>query len=259
MSSASTLVPLEGALNFRDIGGYSTANGRIVRTGMAYRADNLASLTDDDLEALADLGVRTVYDLRRDVEVQRQPSRLWPSVASAVRLPIGNELTEQADFLEQLVSGQVTEVTVDEVAEMYVEIVERHATTFVELLSGIADLENVPAVFHCTAGKDRTGVAAALLHGLLGVATEDIVADFALSNVYRVPRRLEQLRPTLEEAGVDIDRIFPALSAPPAAMEHTLEHLEREHGGVVGFLTGHGALDSATIEVLRDNFLISAQ
>ena len=97
-----------------------------------------------------------------------------------------------------------------------------------------------PAVFHCTAGKDRTGLAAALLLSVLGVDRELILDDYELTNITRSELRIAELRPELEAAGIDVERVRPYLSAPRAAMDATLTWLDAEHSGAEGFLLGSG-------------------
>lgn len=252
-----TLVPLVGAMNFRDVGGYPTTDGRIVRRGMVYRSDHLNELTEDDLLELSSRGIRTVIDLRHPREVANRPSRLWPGVLDHHHEPMGGELVQQKEFIDLVMSGEVTAITVEEVADSYVEMLAVHAEAFGRVLRTLADLDQVPAVYHCTAGKDRTGLTTALLHRLLGVSREDVLIDFELSNPYRAVKRVEQLRPTLLERGVDVEAIMPALSAPAEAMATMLDHLDGELGGVEAYLVGPARLDTGTLTTLREQLLVN--
>ena len=118
-------VELEGALNFRDLGGYATPDGP-VRSGLVYRSDNLAGLTDGDLEILKKLGLKAVYDFRNDAEVERQPSRLPNSVTIRRRLAIGDEVVEPKAFIDQILDGDITQYTEEDAAVTYQEILERN-------------------------------------------------------------------------------------------------------------------------------------
>lgn len=254
-----TLIPLAGAMNFRDVGGYPTADGRTVRREMVYRSDHLNELTEDDLVELSSRGIRTVIDLRHPREVANRPSRLWPGVLDHLHEPMGGELVQQKDFIDLVMSGEVTAVTSEEVADSYVGMLVDHAQAFGRVLRTLADLDQVPAVYHCTAGKDRTGLTTALLHRLLGVSREDVIVDFELSNPYRALKRIEQLRPTLVERGVDVEAIMPALSAPAEAMGSLLDHLDSDLGGVEVYLLEVAGLDTGTLTTLREQLLVTSR
>lgn len=168
------LVPLAGAMNFRDPGGCRTADGRTVRWGCVYRSDGLDQLTDADVELLAGRDIRLVCDLRNDREVTEAPSRLpdHPDLRRR-RFPIGGDTGETASILELILAGDIREFGAKAMADLYIGVLEAAAGTFAEVVRLAADPANHPMVFHCTAGKDRTGVAAALLLGALGVGDED--------------------------------------------------------------------------------------
>lgn len=252
-----TLVPLAGAMNVRDVGGYRATDGQTVRRGMVFRSDHLADLTDDDLDELADRAIRTIVDLRRDDEVTARPSRLWPGVLERVHLPVVGDEASSRDLVVRMKAGEVSTFGVDDVAQTYSEILARHADAFAAVLTLIADLDRVPLLFHCTAGKDRTGLTTALLHSVLGVDRSDVLHDFDLSNRYRCERRIEQLRPELEAAGIDIDAIRPALTAPVAALDTALDELHDRYGGAERYLCEVGGMPGEVVDVLRVQLLIT--
>ena len=221
-----TLVPLVGAMNCRDVGGYGTIDGRRVRRGQIFRSDNLATLTDADLDVLSGHRIRAVYDLRYEAEISERPSRLWDTVAHHEHLPMAGDLAQQGSFMERVMSGAIAEVTLADVTQSYVEILEDHAIDFGQLLTWLAESDRRPSLYHCTAGKDRTGIATALIHELLGVDRSDTLDDYGLSERYRVHRRIAELMPTFAEAGVDIEAIRPALSAPRPAMASLLATID---------------------------------
>lgn len=252
-----TLVPLAGAMNVRDVGGYPASGGQTVRRGMVFRSDHLADLTADDLDELADRAIRTIVDLRRDDEVTARPTRLWPGVLERVHLPMAGDETQGQDLVARMVAGELTAFTVDDVAEAYSDMLARHAASFATVLTMIADLDRVPLLYHCTAGKDRTGLTTALLHLVLGVGRPAVLDDFDLSNRYRCTRRIEQLRPELEAAGVDIEAIRPALSAPVSALDAALNELDARYGGAERYLSEVGGMPTDVPELLRIQLLIA--
>jgi protein-tyrosine phosphatase len=113
-----------------------------------------------------------------------------------------------------------------------------HATTFGSLYTHLAGGDGLPAVFHCTAGKDRTGIAAALLLLVLGVPEPIVLDDYELSTQFRLERRLVELRPKLEDAGIDLEKVRPFLSAPREVLAASLDWLHDTYGTVDAYLTG---------------------
>src|SRR5262245_51710615 len=163
MDERERLVSLEGAMNCRDLGGYATADGRVTRWGCVYRSDGLDQLTEADLDVIAEIGIKVVFDFRMDTEVDAAPSRLpdHPRLKRQ-RLPIGDAGPGQS-LMELLQRGEITEFTVDAVADMYEAILDDAAHEFGTVVAAAADPGNHPVLFHCTAGKDRTGLMAMLL------------------------------------------------------------------------------------------------
>jgi protein-tyrosine phosphatase len=255
--AAERQVALEGTLNFRDLGGYRAAGGTTTRWGRVFRSDALGGLTVADAAVLQRMGLRVVYDLRREVERDRAPSVLPAdgSVRSVV-LAIGGDASEGRELIDQLLAGEVDELGIGFMVDLYEQMVEEAASSFAALLQGLAAPDGVPALFHCTAGKDRTGVSAALLLSVLGVDEEDILDDYELSTVLRSNRRVEELRPRLEAVGVDVERVRPFLSAPRPALRAALDRVANQHGGAERYLVEEGGMDPATPDRLRDLLLV---
>ena len=249
------LVPLEGALNFRDLGGYAGHGGRTVRWGLVFRSDALHQLTERDLETVRELALRAIYDLRKSHERVKQPTIIPDHHGHrAVHLVVGEDPAEaanQPEIIDQILDGSLPEADDGYMADLYKRMVDEGATTFGRLLTHLTEEDGLPALFHCAAGKDRTGIAAALLLSVLGVDEETILDDYELSNVYRANTRIEALRPMLEEAGVDVEKVRPFLSARRPVLEATLRHLHEHHGGVEAYLTGPAGMTPATLDRLR--------
>jgi protein-tyrosine phosphatase len=248
--AAERLVPLEGARNFRDLGGYPTGDGGRTRWGRVFRSDGLHALTVEDVAALGRLGLRVVYDLRHDVERTKQPSVL-PEAARSVVLAIGGESTENREIMERILDGEYEEMDAGFMAAAYQQMAERDATTFVRLLTGLTDPEGVPALFHCTAGKDRTGMTAALLLSALGVDEATVLDDYELTERYWTAERVASLRPRFEAAGVDIERFGGLFGAPRSAMAATLSALHERHGTVERYLVEAGGMEPEALDELR--------
>lgn len=229
------LIALDGTLNLRDLGGWSTESGhRRVARGRFFRSDRLSDLTDADHRVLVGLGITTVVDLRYEAEVEAHPSRLWSTVVDHHEIPLGGELANQRSFIERVLAGEFEVITEADVAESYLEMLNAHAEDFGRAV--VALLAGGPGLFHCTAGKDRTGLLSMLLLRTVGVAAAEVLIDFTLSNEYRAERRMAQLRPTFDAHDLDIEFFRPALSAPRAALERAMTWIDETHGGAEGYL-----------------------
>lgn len=246
---AERRIALEGALNVRDLGGYPTADGRTTRWGRVFRSDGLHALTEADVDVMAGLGLQTVFDLRRDVERERRPSVAHTEGVEAMILAIGDAgpVSQQPELLDMVLSGELPEADDQFMIGEYRRMLDDHGGEFGRLLAGLAEPGNLPALFHCTAGKDRTGVAAALLLLLLGVDRELVLDDYELTNIYRSNRRIAELTPQLEAAGVDVEKVRPFLSARRPVLEGALDHV----GDVEAYLLGPAGMDRPTLDRLR--------
>jgi protein-tyrosine phosphatase len=241
-----------GAGNFRDLGGYRAAEGARVRWGRVFRSDTLA-LHDQDFEAFAGLGIRAVYDVRSDAEREVSPDRL-PDGDHRIELvpivPAGNE-GGPPDIDATLADGEAF------LGQLYMYLLEGFAPSFGRILTALADESRLPAVFHCAAGKDRTGMLAALLLLVLGVAEDDILDDYELTSYYRRPDRVRAVRDRLrDERGVAPEVAAGILGTPRWAMQDALARIREHHGGVEGYLTGPAAVDPSVPGSLRRLLLV---
>ena len=248
-------VPLEGAYNFRETGGYPTMDNRWVRSGLVFRTDHLNELTDADVNTLEAIGIRSVYDFRLNDEVTRQPSRL-PSSLTPVQLGFGDAGLDSAmiDVVRDILAGKRAVPDASFWDENYLAIVDAGRPMFVELFRALADPINLPAVFHCTGGKDRTGLANAMLLTTLGVNQTIVIDDFLLTNVYRTPFRIAALAPGLRAAGVEVGLAIPIIGVCRSALVSALSHLETRYGGVEAYLAD-GGLTASDLSAVRANLI----
>jgi protein-tyrosine phosphatase len=247
---------LEGPVNFRDLGGYATADGRHVQWGRVYRSDSLETLTTADLARLDQLGIRVICDLRRDEERAAAPSRVVGRGELRIEhLPIGGIAAETRDMAGRMLRGEIPEVSVATMAGVYLTILDLHPDSFGAVLAHAADAASLPMVIHCTAGKDRTGVASALLLAALGVDDETVAADYELSNELQAYARVAAVRPQLDAAGIRFEKVEAYFLAPREVIVATLDGLRERHGSVEAYLTGQAGLRKATLDKLRDLLL----
>jgi protein-tyrosine phosphatase len=244
-STSRAEIVLAGALNFRDLGGYHTSDGRRTRFGRVFRSNSLQELTAEDIEVLRGrLGLRTVLDLRSPKEIERDGvGPLEACGVNHINLPM---LHEDQD------SGQPGRIESGLVLR-YFSYLEHARGNVVQAIETIAGQDAQPIVFHCSAGKDRTGVLAALLLGCLGVEPETTVSDYAAMHPERA-RIVEFLRrrPTYTDM---VDEMDPAaLDSEPATMREFLQLLEDRHGGPRRWILDAG-LDETVLRELEATLL----
>jgi protein-tyrosine phosphatase len=243
-------LPFTGAFNFRDLGGYRGRAGQTVRWRTLYRADALHRLPDDELDQLAVMGVRTVLDLRTNPEVEKGRIQADHLGIVHLHLPFIPDIWERSDLPELPADAEADSV----LGRLYIEMLAFGAPAIAQALRTLADPAQVPAVFHCTAGKDRTGVLAALVLALVGVDEDTILGDYALTAaaMRQVSERIRQENPEL--ANVMGDQPSPYMATPPGAMRYFLDHVSQEHGSMVGYVRSIG-VELEVVEALNANLL----
>lgn len=236
-------VALEGAVNFRDLGGYPAAGGRRTRWRTLFRADGLSRLTDPDRAAVRRLGVATVIDLRSTLELSTGRFPVEELAVGFHHLPLLDQLPDPDRF--QAAPGIL--------AAHYEEIARDGATQIAKALAVVADRGAHPVVVHCTAGKDRTGVLVAVLLSLLGVDDEVVVEDYALSALAMgaLRQRLLDRHPELADVIAQADALF---AAEPETMAGLLATLRAEHGSIEAYAAAAGA-GPEVVAGLRDALL----
>lgn len=238
-------IELEGCFNFRDLGGYPTADGRRMRWRRLFRSDALHHLTERDIERLGgELGIGRVVDLRSTGEIQAEGrGRLASQPIHFHHLPLfdGEIPDEQKRSADELT-----------LADRYLMMAEFAKGPIAKVIVTLAESE-APAVYHCAAGKDRTGVISAVLLGVLGVRDEIIVADYAASQ--------EQLDAVIErllsaEGYQEMLQALPedTMHANPETMVRLLEQLRERYESMEGYAAAIGVPESA-LQALRKRLL----
>lgn len=232
LSVTARHIALEGALNLRDLGGLPVAGGGVVRRGCVYRSAELCGLTDADHVRLGELGIGVVYDLRNDGERVARPNRL-PAGIQLIERGAPSAAVERAITVEeQIASRSFPERDDVYFTGVYVDMFERLGPEIRRVLELALDSPERPLLFHCAAGKDRTGIVAAVLLGILGVAREDVVADYVLSTEHYAVHRLQALTPLLAEHGVEVDTIRFLFEVRANVLESALDQVEARWGSI---------------------------
>ena len=251
---AEPRVALEGSQNFRDLGGYPAADSRRVRWNRLFRADALSTLTAADVAHLEAIGLRSVCDFRGADEVSEEPGAFADHPAIGYRnLAIG-ENASPAEWRARFESGDFGDLDEAFLARSYRAMLDTRADVFAAALRGFLAADALPAVFHCTAGKDRTGVMAALVLELLGVPRAHVVADYALTAHY-TEGRIRAAERWFGERGIPLEVAERLFSARPPNIEAALEHLDEEHGGIARYARQRMGLGEDEIAALRERLL----
>lgn len=243
MEGPTRLLPLVGAYNFRDLGGYPASGGRLTRWGRLYRSDTLHELTDEDLAVLRDLGLVSVIDLRTPTEVERAGRGLLQG--EPVRYVNLSVLQEEGGESQAAPAPRITDT-----AERYLSYLDMGRAPLVEAFAILADPDSYPLVFHCQAGKDRTGMLAALVLECIGVERSAIVDDYVLTAT-RMDLIIGRLRrdPHFADRVDELPRSVFVVEA--TTMERFLDGLAERHGGARAWALGAG-VPAAHIDALVD-------
>jgi len=256
MVTAERRVTMEGAVNFRDIGGYITEDGRRVKWGRVYRADGLARLTHRDHELFKHMGIGRVFDFRTEAEVSHAPNLLPEDVdIDYINLPVMHGEFDFVSAMRRIREGDADWLTPDFMLKGYIGNLEKFAGVWGRVIGELADAAGAPMVFHCTGGKDRTGTCAALILLMLGVSEEIVIADHQLSNVY-IAELLPRISKLIASYGVDPDVINPYLTAPRDCILAVLDYIHEQYGSAGAYLSEKAGVSRRQQEMVRQNLLI---
>ncbi len=236
----------DGCINARDLGGFMTRDGKRTRRGALVRMENPGHLTEEGLQAMLAHAVFTVIDLRYPMEITRN-SQLADAVKDLEDAP----LIVGIPLLEEATQPEDDAVFARSRDEWHMHVLDNRGDAMATVLRTIADAEPGAVAFHCAAGKDRTGIVAALLLDLVGVSRDEIVADYALSEHWLLPRTEEWL--THMDAAQRVN-VHGLMATPPEYMWFALNHVDARHGGVENYLRTIGLAD-VEIAALRERMI----
>lgn len=239
-------VVLQGAQNFRDIGGYQTKEGRLVRWGQIYRSADISKLTDQDLKQLEALHLSMVCDLRGPSEIQNSPDRL-PTGARYLNLPAGSENLPSAMSYGKLNTDSLMRSMYSNVSFLQA----KYKPMFEQLM---VLPENNALMFHCTAGKDRTGLAAALILSALGVEENIIIADYEATNYYWKSTQ-EKMTKMMIQSGMSAEKAKAMLGANRSYMETFLATIKKQYGSMDVFLAQELGLNATKLAQLKARYV----
>jgi len=250
--SAKREVKLQGAINFRDIGGYATKDGHHVQWGRIYRSAALNRLTDADLDTLQKRSIAWVGDFRGPYEVKIAPDKI-PAGATRVSLPAGSENIGDSNymktFIQQMKAGDSSLISFYSVTTPFKA---RYKPLFDELLALPKDSA---VVYHCTAGKDRTGIATALVLYVLGVDEQTIQADYLASNYYRAAENERSINGMVKMYDLSETAARNMMGVKSEYLDATFAAIKQQYGSIDNFLKKELGLNKAKVAKLRELYL----
>jgi protein-tyrosine phosphatase len=271
-SGAGTVVAdrslhLESAPNARDLGGYRTSDGHVVKWGTVFRTDALSKSTDADLDRLTDLGIKVVCDFRGPSEVTTDGADKVPAGAEVVSLPVFDASNDQnakiraaiisgdrAQQEEVFGGGRPAQILTDGGKFFVTDATARQQ--FAAMLERVADKRQLPMVLHCTAGKDRTGWASALLLTILGVPRDRVFQDYLATNTYTAAQNESRIK-SVGSLLYDPELLRPLIEARREYLQASFDAADEQYGSFDKYLSKGLGVDKATLAKIRANLLTS--
>jgi protein-tyrosine phosphatase len=256
-------VKLDGQANFRDLGGYRTSDGRSVKWGLIYRSGQLNELSDADLSKLKGLNIRTVIDLRGSSEAETRGKDRLPDGVRNVSYPIDVMSLPKEEKSESAAMDSSPGRT-DFMLQATRSIMIHRTDVYAALIRELAEPENRPLVFHCTAGKDRAGIGAAIVLTLLGVPWETVREDYLLSNFYRRDENERELRHLREDIAkkqnispeqVDMTGYESMFFVKPEYLDAAHDEVIRRYGSMESYLREGLGISDEMMDRLRKELL----
>lgn len=227
----------DGLLNARDLGGHPTDGGEETRWGSIVRADSVRQLSDEGWKAVVDYGVRTIVDLRSEVELAADPPADLP--VDAVHVSFFDDRPDVFEEVDRVSARAASHA--EATREVYLIFLEHFRANVAAAIRAVARAPEGGVVVHCHGGKDRTGLVTAFLLRLAGVPIPEIAADYALSEQRLRTRHEEWFAGAADEA--ELARLHRIAATPESSMVEVLEELERRYGSIEGYLRAGGATE----------------
>ena len=249
-------IQFEGTHNTRELGGYKTKDGKTIKWGKLYRSDKLENLTNTDLDYFNALKIKEVIDFRSDQEVNEEPDRL-PEGINYKRIPIAADAAMRP-YVESVLRKELEMDLGILLVEANEDFVLKYHKEYRDFLLTMAETDQ-PKLFHCTAGKDRAGFAAALILLALGVSKETVLEDYMKTNAANadyVNSYLGKVK-TLSLFQADVEKLRPVMGVEERYILKAFETIENTYGSIEAYLTRGLNLSAETLEKLKANYLES--
>ncbi len=248
------LLPMDGAHNTRELGGYETTDGKSVKWGMLFRSDKLSDISKTDQVYLQNLGIKKIIDFRSKEEKKEDPD-IIPKGINYIEMPISVDGAMRSK-IEAVLKGETDKEVKSFLIDANKEFVSNYTGVYEEFLRNLIDDEG-PALFHCTAGKDRAGFAAAITLIALGVSKEDVIQDYMKTNQF-TQERIEEIIGQIELMTLyqtDAEILRPLLGVEREYIETAFQTAEKKYGSLEDFIRNGLNISDEDIQKLRNKFL----
>ncbi|MGL4632272.1 MAG: tyrosine-protein phosphatase [Leadbetterella sp.] len=238
------MVSMQGTSNFRDLGGYPTQSGKYVKWNKIFRSADISALTDHDLTVMQGLNISHICDFRGPDEIKTKPDR-YPSGIVYVNLPAGSENVNP--------NANYARMNRDSMMISFYSRTDHLKAKYKPMFDQLLELkEEQSLLFHCTAGKDRTGMGAALILSALGVSSDYIIADYTATNRYWENSHMQE---KMIKSGIPAKNVKAMMSADPNYIKVFFDSINAKYGSMDKFLKNEMELSKDKIKALRMMFL----
>ena len=250
------LLPMDGAFNTRELGGYKTTDGRSVKWGVLFRSDKLSDISDNDQKYLQSLGIKRIVDFRSTGEKTEDPN-IIPEGINYIESPINVDGAMRSK-IEAVLKGETNKEVKSFLVDANKEFINNYTHVYEDFLRGLID-EDGPTLFHCTAGKDRAGFAAAITLIALGVSKEDVIEDYMKTNIFtkdKIDEMIDKIKlMSLYQADAEILR--PLIGVERIYIETAFKTAEEKYGSLENFIREGLNISDEEIQILRNKFVES--
>ena len=250
------LLPMDGAHNTRELGGYKTTDGKSVKWGMLYRSDKLSDISDTDQAYLQNLGIKKIIDFRSKEEKEEDPD-IIPKGIDYIEMPISVDGAMRSK-IEAVLKGETNKDVKSFLIDANKEFVSNYTDVYEDFLRNLIN-DDGPTLFHCTAGKDRAGFAAAITLIALGVSKEDVINDYMKTNQF-TKERIEEIIGQIELMTLyqtDAEILRPLLGVEREYIETAFQTAEEKYGSLENFIRDGLNISDEEIQKLRNKFIES--
>jgi Protein tyrosine/serine phosphatase len=251
---------LDGAYNFRDVGGIKTAEGKILKQGVLFRSDELSKLSNNDLTIIKDLKIKTICDLRTNNEIKSHKDRIPQNLnISLVNIPLSDQNREVSHLQFFLhLTFQNKKIDFEKfITDHYYRNAFERTGQIKKIFSLLANANNLPLLIHCTVGKDRTGLTSALVQLLCGVSKEDVLQDYLLTNKYIEPRikKITDFIKWMSLFQISAKKLKPVLEARYDYMNTILEAILAKYFTIENYLSDGCGIDKENLNKIKNIML----
>ncbi len=247
-----TTISFEAIHNFRDMGGLTTRDGRKVKHGLLFRSGHLAHATEEDLKTLHHLQIKTIFDYRDEIEIVHAPTPHLEKIKRINVPAIKEDCPIKIGSLQTLFFERSKEQLIDDFSSFYTSMSFQNPS-YQQLMKEIAEVDGA-LLHHCTAGKDRTGVGAALIYLLLGVDEAQITKEFLLTNAQSKKHTPTWAKAFIDEHGED-ERFHLLNSVYPQLIEAVFKAIQQKYGTYEAYFFHEYGFDAKQVEAIRVKYL----